>query len=173
MGVPLVEIAHDADHQSIRGPDCEPNAAHAPAGNQMSAHAFEALVERSFPVQVQIETGEQRREAIGVFNLGFRSAPEVELQAVFQGILGESCYVKPLGMSLLHREQGAVEPHPGLRGLRKIGSNLPAFSFTVRAKHAEWITMVAADNRFHFLRSHRTLLWQEPRNKAELRATIA
>ncbi len=73
--VPIVEVAHHADHFGVGRPNREARAMHAFALDQVRAHGAIAFVLRAFAVNVEIEIGDQRREPVGVLDFHLRAVP--------------------------------------------------------------------------------------------------
>ena len=66
--IPLVEVAHYADHFGVRRPHGESYAPHAQALHNMRAHRAIALVLRALTVNVEIEIGDQARKSVRVLD---------------------------------------------------------------------------------------------------------
>ena len=78
-----IEVADHADDIGIRRPHREANPRHALAVDQVRAHRVVALVVRAFAVKVEVEIGQQGREAVRVFDVLRRAHPVCDPQLVF------------------------------------------------------------------------------------------
>ena len=80
--VPLIEVAGQGDGFRVRRPNGEAHAAHALALDQVRAQRLIAFVERALRVQMQVEIGYQRREAIGIVEIDVNAIVELCPDAV-------------------------------------------------------------------------------------------
>src|SRR5579872_6881102 len=171
--VPVVEVADDADHFGVRRPHREANAGDSVARSKMRAEGPVALEVRTFAVQVQIEIGQQRRKAVRVVNFLLLPIPKLEAQAVAAGILIERDGEETLRIDLLQQHWPIVNDRGRLVSLRLESADLPAFFDAMRTKHTKRIAMIARDNGFHFVGSHRRYYCRDGRCDDESRAARA
>ncbi len=158
--IPVVEVTDDAHRRRVRGPDGEADAPDAFHLHQVRAEGLVGLVERPLAVQMQLEVGEQRPEAVRVFLLDGRTVMAGDAQPVGARVAIEAGGEDALGMHALHRETPPRGDHFHCGGVGQEGPHLPSGVLPsavhcVRAENAERIAVVAADEGLDFLAGHR------------------
>ena len=83
-------------------------------------------------MNVQIEIGDEPREAIGVFDLDVRAIPKGEIELVVSWIVPERRGEEAFRAQFPHGECGAVHADRRVHGLRKEGAYFPAIVSLVR-----------------------------------------
>lgn len=158
--VPIVEVAHHADHLSIRRPDRETNAVDPQAFDHVGSHAAIALILGSLAVDVQIEIGDQPGKSVRVLDICVLAVPERQMQLVISRIVWQRGDKESFGARFAHGVGGAIRHHRGIHGLRKERAHFPAIRHLMRAQHGKRIAVRTVEDGFQFLRSHAQLLWQ-------------
>src|ERR1700733_16229600 len=130
--VPIVKGADNADYFRVRRPHYEAHAPHALTLHKVRAHGAIALVLRPLAVNVQVKIRDQTREAVRIFDVGVRAAPQREMQLVAAWIAGTRGDEESLRARLPHGKRGAMHHHRGVHGLRKERAYLPAIGSLMR-----------------------------------------
>jgi hypothetical protein len=124
----------------------------------MRAHGAVALILRALAMQVQVEIREQWRKSIRIVDSRLGAVPQMQTNPVRAGIAGRARQEQSLRLRLGHRTPHAAGFEVGGQRLGQEGSNLPAGLRFVGTEKAEGIAVIAAENGFDFVRSHRTAI---------------
>ncbi len=146
-GVPVVEFADDRDYLGAGSPDREAHALDAFHADQLRAEGVVALVVGPLAVQMQLELGKERREAIGILKLDGGSVMTLDTELVVARAAWEQDREKTFGMTALHGGGAVIEQHGRLRRLWQECPNLPSRKLAtgphrVGAKDTEGIAVV-------------------------------
>src|SRR6185312_753235 len=106
--------------------------------------------------KMDFEIAQQRRKAVGIFEIGRLAIPQLRFEYVSCRRLGQQRRVEALRMQLLHEPPLAASAHPCVGCLWEKRSNLATAVFrTVRAQNKEWIGEAPLDHGFHLCLRHR------------------
>ena len=158
-GVPLVELAGHRDAFGVGRPDGEAHAFHPIGLGEVRAQHAIGFVVRALGVQVQLKIGDERAEAVGVFELDGGAVPQLGLKQILAGRAGEGGAEEAAVVSLLHGVDLVADAQRGGFGLRQEGADFPAglataFADGVRAEDTEGIAVVSANYGFDFFWCH-------------------
>src|ERR1700730_6785680 len=147
-----MEIANHADPLGRRREDGKGDACHAIEHHRMGAQLFVKMHMRSFAEQVEIEIGQDRREAGGILDLelafAVTRAQAIVARSIGQTTLEQTGIVDALKIAFV----AMLVDDGNAFGIRKEDANDRRVIFYMRAEIAERIGMATLDDGIGFRR---------------------
>jgi hypothetical protein len=159
--VPVIEISDHAHAPRARRPHREGHAGHAVEGGRVRAELVVGVVVCALGQQMPIEIAQQRRETVGVVDLGDVAVPR-HLEPIGKqvGPVRQHGLEEPHGMEPLHRGRWCVGGHDADGGrawqdrAHRHGRAVRCLH-TVRSEHGEGVTMPTFDDLADHVRIQR------------------
>jgi hypothetical protein len=159
--VPVIEISDNAHAPRARRPHREGDAGHAVEDGRVRAELLVGVVVCALGQKMPIEIAQQRRETVGVVDLGDVAVPR-HLEPVGKqvGPVGQHGFEEPHGMEPLHRGRWCVGGHDadgGRAGHDRAHRHGRAVRclHAVRPEHGEGVTMLDLRDRADRVRVQR------------------